>query len=103
MQKLIVMADYECGIFFQDGGSSPEELGAPAGLCRRFDDWLARYCEHNDAPVGFDRETYNAEGRSLAGEIKRLVGNRFMVIYRYLAPAAQSDADCEWLEAEIEA
>ena len=62
MKKLIVMADYAYGLFLPDGATGPEDLGASEELSVRFNTWLARYREHDDAAVDFDRIAYNKEG-----------------------------------------
>jgi len=99
MEKLIVMADYMCGIFCPPGvGTSPEFIGASEDLCARFHSWLVRYKEHDDAPAGFDRQAYVDEGRALAHEIQQLLAGRYLVSYRYLLPADNPSAECEWAE-----
>ena len=102
MQKLIVMADYICGVFIPEGGTSPEELGASEAFCKRFDEWLLRYKEPNEAPVGYDRRQYNDEGRLLAKEIQKLVGSKYSVTYRFLCPVTSDAEHLNWLEELID-
>ncbi|MEQ2005180.1 MAG: hypothetical protein ABMA26_00160 [Limisphaerales bacterium] len=101
MKKLIVMADYICGLFLPEGGLGPKELGASEDLCARFDAWLVRYREHDDAPPDFDRRSYNETGRALAHEIQQLVAGRYSVTFRFLLPADSPTAPCEWAEEKL--
>jgi len=101
MEKLIVMADYCCGLFSPTGGMEPEHLGASEEFCARFDAWLARYCEHDDKPPDFDRQSYNEAGRALAHEIQKLVEGEYSVTYRFLLPVDSSTAECEWAEEKL--
>ena len=95
------MADYVCGLFLPEGAIGPEQLGASADFCARFDSWLRRYREHDDAPSDFDRQSYNDTGRALAHEIQRLVAGTYSVTYRCLVPADSPSADCEWAEEQL--
>ena len=95
------MADYMCGLFLPHAGCGPEELGASEDLCARFHAWLVRYREHDDAPPDFDRKSYNETGRALAHEIQQLVGDRYFVVYRWLVPAEDPTAECNWAEEPI--
>ena len=101
MTKLKIQADYCFGLFLPDGATGPDLLGFPPDLCARFDDWVKRYCEYDDAPPGFDRNAYNAEGRALAQEIQRAVGDRFEIKYRYLLPSNNPDANLEFGEEKM--
>lgn len=101
VKNLIVMADYMCGIFLSEGGLGPEEFGASPDFCARFNSWLRRYREHDDAPADFDRQSYNETGRALACEIQRLLAGRYSVTYRCLVLADSSSADCEWAEEQL--
>jgi hypothetical protein len=78
----------------------PDLLGLSGELSSRFSDWLRRYCEHDDAPPGFDRESYNEEGRRLVRQIHQEVGARYDVVYRFLLPLPADNPDAEWQFAE---
>jgi hypothetical protein len=73
----------------------PELLGCPPGLCARFHSWLRGYREHDQAPPGYDRRSYNEQGRLLAREIQRVVGREYAVTYRYLLPSHDSTGEFE--------
>jgi len=99
--KLKIQADYCFGLFLPDGATGPDLLDFPPDLCVRFDEWVKRYCEYADEPPGFDRVTYNAEGRALAQEIQHTVGDRFEIRYRYLLPSDKPDAALEFGEEKL--
>jgi len=101
MKKLIVMADYICGLFLPESGTDPENLGLSEDLCNRFDAWLKVYREHDDAPNDFNRQNYNETGRALAHEIQQAVADKYSVTYRYLLPADSPTAECEWKEESL--
>ena len=101
MKKLIVMADYISGLFFPEGSIDPEQLGASEDLCARFNAWLVRYREYDDAPPDFDRQKYNETGRAFAYEIQQLVSGKYSVTYRFLSPADSPTAECEWVEEQL--
>lgn len=97
---LKVQADYSIGLWMSDGGCDPELIGLPEAFCARFNDWVARYREEDDAPEGFDRAAYNAEGRELAHEIKRLFGATYAITYRYFNLPGGGE-EPEWIEEAI--
>ena len=100
MIPLKVQADYSLGLWTTDGGYDPELVGLPETFCTRFNDWVARYCEEDDAPDGFNRDAYNCEGWALAHEIKRFLGTTYTVTYRYFnLPGA--DGEPEGIEEPI--
>ena len=100
MKKLIVMADYMAGLFLPEGSTDPDLLGLPPELCGRFEAWLKRYQEPDQAPH-FDRATYNGEGRALAGEIQQLLADNYSVTYRYLLPLNHADDEWHWAEEVV--
>ena len=99
--KLIVMADYCCGLFLPEGATSPELLGLPSGLCVRFNEWLKLYDESDPAPALYKQARYYGQGRRLAQEIAEAMKDRYQVFYRELSPSKRPGIERHWREDEI--
>lgn len=81
--RLRVMAEYESsGIWivrqqgvFRHGMIDHGDLRLPQKLAERFIRWIELYEKQLTAPSEYDYESFNAEGRELARNLKRHVGS----------------------------
>lgn len=98
------MADFdpEVCIWTNKGGSSLELLGFPPELCRRTEAWLKGYFEKPWEQQHLTRREFNAEGRSIAETIKRLLGHDYTVIYRYILPRSDDCGELTWEEEVVD-
>jgi hypothetical protein len=83
-----VFATYRTGLLTRDGYLDVSRLPAvTSDFCYRFKQWLDTHFDtwrdksFDDRPEGFDRVDHNAQGRLLATEIKRMVGDSLEVDY----------------------
>ena len=77
-----VMADYSCGLWDDEGlGTSPddEEINASEDFVNRFEAWIDWYHDKIKGPL--DVVSFDAEGRALAVELKKMVGNGIQVFF----------------------
>jgi hypothetical protein len=94
---LQVFAAYSTGLFTRDGMLECERLpNVTQAFCNDFRDWKDThfdtwpYKSFDAIPAAFDRAAHNAEGRRLAQEIKRLVGDAIDVQYLCLCSESEN-------------
>ncbi|MDR1045866.1 MAG: hypothetical protein LBP33_12270 [Candidatus Adiutrix sp.] len=102
-QSWLVMADYGCGLWDDRGygtAADDDEINAPHEYVNRFNAWLDKYWDNDNLEGVFDLDSFNAEGRALAVELKKIVGLDIKVMYRHEVPHPSGDK--EYLPEETE-
>ena len=95
------MAAYNFGLWDEYGCPAcpdDERINAPDDYVERFEAWMDKHWSNLDGNL--DLDSFNAEGRALAVELKKIVGADIKVTYWHETP--HPSGDTKYIPGEIE-
>ena len=81
IKTLRICPDYGCYLWTDGLGTNIDSLDVPFDLSDKIDTWGDKYDEYADSDKVFDWDAYKKEGRVLAMELKKIVGDKIEFYY----------------------
>lgn len=103
MIELHISAGHAWSVWKTEGGLQPtvESLAIPPEFGAPLQEWTFRKVPGIHAPTFTGRQKFDAEGRALAAELQRSVGDRFHVVFRHWAAFDPTRWQTQWREEDL--
>ena len=103
MIELHISAGHAWSVWKTDGGLQPtvESLAIAPEVSAPLKEWTFRKVPGIHAPTFTGRQEFDAEGRALAAELQRSVGDRIHVVFRHWAAFHPTQWQTQWREEDL--
>ncbi len=103
MIELHISPGYSWSVWETKGGLQPtvESLNIPPSFTKRFEKWESKMGRYKSEYPDDEYKKYEAEGRDIALELQRAVGEQFHVIFRYWEAFDPKRWKTKWREEDL--